>query len=187
MKNTADNEADSRGNYFKHMATQQDDSTFDEEYNRYLQTNYFLQTLTASSKPHPAVSVNDVIKLVRTLKPRKALDIFSISSEHITLDSPALLDILACLINKALETGKLPDNYKLGSICSLPKKSKPPKSTNSYRRITIPSIASKVVELHMITLPHSTLDSKQSQLQFNFTCGNSHVYAVLVLMEVRPR
>ena len=121
-EHTADNEADSWGNYFKYLATPQDDSTFDEEYNRYLQTNYLLQACTASGKPLPAVSVYDVVKLVRTLKSRKAPDIFGISSQHINFASPVVLDILACLINKALETGKIPDNYILDSVCPVPKK-----------------------------------------------------------------
>ena len=77
----------------------------------YLQTNYLLQALTASGKPRPPVNVNNVNKLFRTLKSRKVPYIFGISSEHIKLASPTVLDILACLINKALETGELPDNY----------------------------------------------------------------------------
>ena len=53
-------------------------TAFDQEYSRYLQTNYLLQALTASSKSFLAVSVNDVVKLVRTLKSRKAPDLFGI-------------------------------------------------------------------------------------------------------------
>ena len=78
-----------------------------QEYNKYLQTHYPIQALTASGKPILAVSVNDVVKLVRILKLRKAPDIVGISSEDIRLAPPAVLDILTCLINKAIDTGKL--------------------------------------------------------------------------------
>ena len=36
----------------------------------------------------------------------------------------------------------------------------------------------------MITHSRPTLDSEQSQLQFGFSCGNSPIYAALVLTKV---
>ena len=68
-----------------------------------------------------------------------------------------MLHILCHLTNIALETGKLPDEYKLWSITPILKKTKPHRNPNNYQCITITSIIGKIVEKHMIlhAKPHS--------------------------------
>ena len=183
-KHTTDNEADSWAQYFENLATPQDSDTFDQDYKKFLRINYLLQYLNASRNPLPPVTESDVNKLIMLLKAGKAPDIFGISSEHIKLASPKIIKILTLLTNNALTTVRLPDSYKLGSVCPVLKKTKPPKSTNSYRRITITSIVGKVVEIHMINEAKPPLNNRQSHHQFGFTCGTSPIYAALTLTEI---
>ena len=183
-EHTKDTETDSWASYFEWLSTPKDDPNFDEDYNRYLMTNYLLQSLTAGNEPLPPVSEAQIHKIVKSLKMNKAPDIFGVCSEHIRLASPVLLDILTHLTNDALKKGHLPDLYKLGSVCPIPKKTKPPKRTNSYRRITITAIVGKVVELHTVSMSRAILDPQQSPYQFGFTKGCSPVYAALMLTEI---
>ena len=70
---------------------------------------------------------DETAKLIRQLKTNKSPDIFGISTEHIKYSSDNIKIVITHLINKAIRTGELPDDYKLGSICPVQKKSNPPK------------------------------------------------------------
>ena len=180
----ADTTPNSWARYYEDLATPKDDPTFDDEYERHLQISYLLQLLTTGKESLPTISEREVSKLIKLLKLGKAPDIFGVSSEHVRLASPKVIKILTHLTNNALTSGKLPDTYKLGSVCPVPKKGKPPKHPANFRRITITSIVGKVVELHMMSHSRPILDPAQSRLQFGFTCGVSPIYAALVLTEV---
>lgn len=179
-----DSQADSWANYYQELATPKDDDTFDEEYNRHIETVYLLQALTTSGGITEPVSIGDVEKHVTTLKNQKAADIFGVAAEHVKFSAPCILKILCHLANDAFKTGKLPASYKLGSITPVIKKAKPQKLPGNYRRITITSIVGKIVEMHMVKHARPILDSKQSSSQFGFTSGSSPVYASLILTEV---
>ena len=181
---TAESETNSWAKYFSNLATPADDETFDEDYNTLLDVNYLLQSLTASNEPLPAVSEDDVRKITGQLKNGKSPDVYGISSEHIKLAAETCISILTYLTNNALTTGKLPDNYKLGSVCPVPKKAKSPKLPTNYRSITITSIVGKVIEIHMVNITRSILNPQQNPCQFGFTAGNSPIYAALILTEV---
>ena len=95
-----------------------------------------------------------------------------------------IFTVLTYLLNKVLRTGKLPDEYKLGTICPVPKKSKSARLPTNYRRTTITSIVSKVAEVHIVNLMRKTADPIQSPLQFGFTSGILPNFATLIVTEV---
>ena len=179
-----ESDANSWANYFKDLATPKDDPSFDSEHERYLRTNYLLQALTVENNTLPLVSKNQIIKLINSLKSRKAPDIYGISSEHLKNASPIIYDIILHLINSCIKKGIIPDSFKLGSICPVPKKGKSQKLPTNYRRITITSIVGKVIELHMVNIARAILDPMQSPYQFGFSKGCSPIYAALLLTEV---
>ena len=72
------NQADSWANYFLELTTPIDDSTFDDEYNRHIRVMYLLQALTAQGDTRDPVTLNDIIKYVKTLKSGKSPDIYSL-------------------------------------------------------------------------------------------------------------
>ena len=84
--------------YCEDLAMPKDDPSFDTEHERYLRTNYLLQVLTAENNTLPLVTKNQIIKLINSLKSRKAPDIYGISSEHLKNASPIIYDILLHLI-----------------------------------------------------------------------------------------
>ena len=176
--------AESWASYFEKLATPTDDETFDDEYNRHLETAYLLQSLNNNRQPLPPVGTEDVMQIVKKLKMGKAKDVFGISSEHIRFAAEPIFTVLTYLLNEVLRTGKLPDEYKLGTICPVPKKSKSARLPTNYRRITITSIVGKVAEIHIVNLMRKTADPIQSPLQFGFTSGISPNFAALIVSEV---
>ena len=93
---------------------------------------YLLQTLKAKGNSLPKVTVDEMHKYVNNLKKWKALDIFGVATEHVTMAPNTILHILCHLTNIALETGKLPDEYKLGSITPILKKAKLHSNPKNY-------------------------------------------------------
>ena len=178
-------EGDSWANYFEDLATPKNDSSFDKEYHRHLQTTYLLQSITNRNEAVGiTVSDKDIREHIANLKNGKASDIHGISSEHLKLASPIIVPILTQLVNQILQCGKLPPTYKEGIITPVLKTGKPAKQPNSYRRITITSIVGKIVEKHLLKQIRPVLDSAQSRSQFGFTKGNSPTYAALIITEL---
>ena len=183
-KFTENTPARSWARYYEDLATPKDDDTFDQDHRRYLQINYLLQSLTASQEPLEPVSKDTVHKHIQHLKNNKAPDVFGISSEHIKLASPIILDIITELTNGILACGRLPDSFKIGIVNPVPKPKKPPKAPTNFRRITITALVGKVVELYLMSLSRPILDGCQSNLQFGFTKGCSPMFAALALTEI---
>ena len=77
-------------------------------------------------------------------------DIFSIAAEHLKLAATLILNIMQYITNKCISDVKLPDNFKIGSICPMQKQTKPTKNPNNYWRITITALAGKCIEMHMM-------------------------------------
>ena len=175
---------ESWASYFEKLATPTDDESFDDEYNRHLETAYLLQSLNNNRQPLPPVGIEDVMQIVKKLKMGKAKDVFRISSEHIRIVAEPIFTVLTYLLNEVLRPGKLPDEYKLGTICPVPKKSKSARLPTNYRRITITSIVGKVAKIHIVNLMRKTADPIQSPLQFGFTSGISPNFAALIITEV---
>ena len=124
--------AESWASYFEKLATPTDDESFNDEYNKHLEITYLLQSLNNNRQPLPPVGTEDVKRIVKKLKMGKAKDVFGISSEHICFAAEPIFTVLTYLLNEVLRTGKLPDEYKLGTICPVPKKSKSARLPTNY-------------------------------------------------------
>jgi hypothetical protein len=122
-------------------------------------------------------NVRDIAAHVKSLKKGKAADIFGITSEHIKYASPLLMSVLTTLAQRIFTSGCIPDDMKVGLVTPVPKKGKPPKMPDSYRRITVSSIIGKVIEKEIVKRTKLVLDETQSPLQFGFTekvsCNNA--------------
>ena len=176
-------EVDSWAGYYEHLATPQDDMTFDAAYEGHLRITHILQDMASTGHHLPPVEADTVSTYVKSLSNGKAPDIYGVASEHLKHASPMVITILTSITNEALTQGKLPSPFKLGILSPIPKKKQQKLPTN-FRRITITSIVGKVVEIHMVTLSNPILDSVQSRLQFGFTEGCSPTYAALILTEI---
>ena len=68
--NTRDTKANSWGRYFKQLGTPQQDDTFDSDYEKYLQINYLLQSLTVRGHLLLPVGSATIGKVINTLTPQ---------------------------------------------------------------------------------------------------------------------
>ena len=113
---------------------------------------------------------NQIIKLINSLKSRKAPGIYGISSEHLNNTSLIIYNVLLHLVNSCVKKGSIPDSFKLGSICPVPKKGKFQKLPTNYQRITIASIVGKVIELHMVNIATSLALAKDAHQSIQPYC-----------------
>jgi len=91
--------------------------------------------------------------------------------------SPVLTD----LFNLSINTGKIPQKWKISSVVPIPKT--PTNSTDpyKYRPISLLSVVSKLLEKHIyaLLLQHLIENSLLSESQWGFTSGKSTVTALL--------
>jgi retron-type reverse transcriptase len=168
-------------NYFQQLATPKDLPIFDDEHKRSLNfrrllTRCIIDLNEPSARPTPP-NVMDIAAHVTSLKNGKAADIFGITSEHIKYASPVLLSVLTTLADRMFTSGKVPDDMRIGLVTPVPKKGKPLRLPDSYRRITVSSIIGKVIEKEIVKRTKMVLDKTHSPLQFGFTekvsCNNA--------------
>ena len=75
--------------------------------------------------------MDEIHKYVNSPKKGKAPDIFGLPTEHVTMAPDPILHILCHLTYIALATGKLSDEYKLGSIIPILNKTKPHRNSKN--------------------------------------------------------
>ena len=89
------------------------------------------------------ISMDEVIKVVKNLKHRKAVsgDI----ATKIPKECQFTFDVITACINKAIETGNFPDSFKMANVTPVFKKENPLDKSN-YRLVSIMPLISKVYE-----------------------------------------
>ena len=173
--------------YYEKLATAESLPHFDDEHHKAMQLKHHLVALQMSRKcqaedPAP-IDESTIQKHIKSLKNRKAADVFGLTSEHIKLAAPQLIHIITVMANNIQRETKLPCQFKIGAIAPTLKKSKPLKNPDSYRRITMASTLGKVVEREMMrkTKPHSK--ANQDPMQYGFTEECSPAICALMITE----
>ena len=93
--------------------------------------------------------------------------------------------LLMFLINNIFKQGQIPDTFKTGVVTPIYKgKGKPVNNPNSYRKITVTSTISKIIEKLLLIRCEDQILQHQSQLQRGFTKGVSQTSAALILTEI---
>ena len=172
--------------YYEDLASDKPLPHFDQPYLDMMKSKFHLTCLLDEAQcntPHKQVSEGDIRKHVKTLKCKKAADVYGLTAEHMKYCSPQLIPILTKLTNTVFEDRKLPDKFKVGAIVPTHKKKKPVNNPDSYRRITIASNLGKVVEKEMMARTKPASKSKQDPLQYGFTEEVSPSICALMLTE----
>ena len=68
------------------------------------------------------VSVNHVKNIIRKLKPKKSCGFDELSSELLKMGADVLSEPLTKIINKSIEDGRFPEDWKVAKVCPLHKK-----------------------------------------------------------------
>ena len=103
-------------------------------------------------------TLNEVVCVVKKLKPGKAYSPEGISAEHLKWGGDSLYLWLLGIVNTILEMEEIPSAFKLVSNCSVYKRGgKDLLLANNYRGITMNSIFSKVLETLILPRLESVL------------------------------
>jgi len=112
------------------------------------------------------ISENSVKSHIRALQKNKACGLDGIYAEHLKKAADTCLPLhLACLLTMCLRSGEVPECFTQGLLLPIHKVGKDSNNASSYRPITISSVPSKILELHILSeLSSHTFNS----LQFGF-------------------
>ena len=122
------------------------------------------------------VSRCEVENLLKDLNPSKATGPDDISSTDLKLAAKNIAGTIAILFNESIQTGDLPDEFKLGHVIPILKPGKTDTSLPwSYRGITLMSILSKVLEKVVYNQVNTFLNDTHAlnEQQYGFRKGRS--------------
>ncbi|GBP87585.1 Probable RNA-directed DNA polymerase from transposon BS [Eumeta japonica] len=94
----------------------------------------------------PSVSADEVQKLIRELKPRKAPGLDGVNNKAIKCFSTPLVALLVAIFNACIQNCHFPEAWKEAVIIGIPKPGKPRDLPTSYRPISLLSGLGKLFE-----------------------------------------
>jgi hypothetical protein len=125
----------------------------------------------------------EVKQAIQSLKKRKAADGYDLAAEHLQHAPGVVSEFLTPMMNKVLETGKVPPKLKEGLVHPIHKKGKPKDVAGNYRGITITPLIGKVIDKVALLHQQISTPGRDHDLQFGFTPGKSGVHAAFILNE----
>lgn len=185
---TPDEITNTWADYFQKLATPSEDINFCNDFQEIV--NDDVDTLTQifekDRNPIPSVTVNEVLKCIKSFKNGKAADEQGVCIEHIKYGGLATAQIITNIVNHIFEHATLPNILRNGISYPIYKKGgKPKDDPNSYRKITVTSTLGKIVEKLHLARNKDTITEKQSCLQKGFTEGESPSIAGLIITELK--
>ena len=91
------------------------------------------------------VNMKTIKKNLKKMKKKKSCGIDGLSQEHLVMGANTLTPTLTWMINQSIETGVVPEHWKLGLVTPVLKKGDP-KSLENYTPVTCLPAASKLME-----------------------------------------
>ena len=173
-------------NYFGHLATPKDEPHYRQDYKEYVNLKYDLictRNIKETEKHIPEMTPSNVSDIIATMKNNKAADIRGIAAEHLKLAHPDAHKVIAILLNRILEEGRLPAQLKHGLITPVYKQKKSAKNPDNYRRITVVPMLGKLIEKIIIKPTKPILAKRLSKLQRGFCDNSSSINTALLLSE----
>ena len=157
--------------YFKTLATPEENKNFDEEYKAHIELRkHLIQNVCENDKNETEISTSDVQKVINSMKNSKAADKEGLTAEHFKYGGYSLVQTVTDIVQDIMNGNEIPKIFKEGLITPIYKKQgKLTYNPNSYRRITITSILGKITEKVHLNLVNNMLDEAQSKLQRGFT------------------
>ena len=125
------------------------------------------------------VSSDDVRRILLSLDVNKATGPDRIPARLLQHCAPYISSSLSNLVNKSLNTGKVPSEWKISNITPIPKGGQKNEASN-YRPISLLSIVSKVLERCIYNQLVNHLSNQLHNLQFRFLKGGKSTTSQLL-------
>ncbi len=144
----------------------------------------YLRILTSQDTLSLRITDEMLNEALTALKNRKAADRRDIVAEQAKqLTNTARLE-LKKILQKILDSGHVPEEFKISYKLPIPKKGKDSRLLDNYRGISVSSIFCKVLEMICMSLGlEEAISSTISDLQFGFSKGRSPTMASLLITE----
>lgn len=173
--------------YFSKLATPTDKPEYDREYKATVESCVKeLGKIYSNDREYdilPEVTTDMVQNCINELKTGKAADSHGISSEHLKNAGPRVTDLLALLIDAVIKVREIPSGMKNGIITPVYKNKNSPKLPDNYRRITVTSLAGKILEKVIVKPTKEVLLPNISKLQRGFCNNASSINTAFLLSE----
>ena len=130
------------------------------------------------------VHVNQVLEVLKNLKPKTSCGLDGISSEMIKMCKEEMAGPLTLIINRSICSGVFPNKWKIAKISPLLKKGDPTQLKN-YRPVALLCVAGMVLEKMVADQIESYFESNGllGEYQFGFRRNKSTVSEMLTLYE----
>ena len=130
------------------------------------------------------VSETDVLKILKSLKPKRSYGIDGITSEVLKLGAEILVVPLTYIINFSIVTGKFPTEWKVAKVIPFHKKGDK-KSFKNYRPVSLLPVPGMVLEKIIALQIEEFFEQNQllGSFQFGFRKNKSTISELLTLFD----
>ena len=178
-------DTDRWANYFSELATPKDMPQFDKEYKGSVaRQRQVLRSLKETEQEKVEIKEEQVWAHVKNMKNNKAADAFGITAEHLKYAGDPVIKILSIIAQTVVDTGHIPNSFKVGLSTPIPKKDKQETNPDKFRRITVSSLIGKIVESCLEDNSKAALEQSQNPRQYGFTREVSCYTAAMMMTEV---
>ena len=142
---------------------------------------YVAPSIPAALPPNLDITSDEVIMLLRRIKPHSASGPDAISAWMLRTFAEEAAPSIASLFNLSLSLGKLPNDWKCSNVVPIPKESSK-SNVRFYRPISLLPIISKILERHVYSLLSERLATHNflSSNQFGFQPGRNTTTPLLI-------
>jgi exonuclease III len=132
----------------------------------------------------PNITPADILEIVQGFEDKKSCDFGGISPFILKKIINSILDPLCFIFNKSIETGIVPDMFKMAKVTPVFKKGGDPTNLNDYRPISLISIFSKILEKYIAKNLKAFLHVNNliDPFQFGFQDNNSTFHPMVHLL-----
>lgn len=132
----------------------------------------------------PRITPANIIEIVKNFESKKSVDYFGVSSFLLKQIITPILDPLCFIFNQSLESGNVPDQFKMAKITAVFKNGGDPFNLNDYRPISLLLIFSKILEKYIANHLQDYLSENNliNELQFGFQAKNSTFHPMIHLL-----
>ena len=130
------------------------------------------------------VSVNHVKSIIKKLKTKRSSGFDELSSELLKMGAEVLSEPLTKIINKSIEEGRFPEDWKVAKVCPLHKKGDRTDISN-YRPVALLAVPSMILE-RVVAIQIEDFFEENSLLgdfQFGFRQGKSTISELIQLVD----